>query len=299
MRNVSPPAAALNRVIEMTDNGAFFVTTEWLAEHLNDPGLSIVDASWYLPAQGRDARAEYDAGHIPRAVFFDHDLVVDPNSSLPHALPSPRTFATFAASMGISAHDTVVVYDGPGLFSSARAWWMFRVMGAKTVRILKGGIDRWKAEGRFVTAKPTKVASCLFETDFDESRVATLDDMRQIVAAGTSQIADARSPGRFTGSEPEPREGMRSGHMPGARNVPAMSLAENGALLPPAALRQAFEAAGIDLSRPVVTSCGSGVTAAVLALALETLGHDDIRLYDGSWTEWGGRDDTPVETGEP
>lgn len=281
----------------MTDHPSFFVSTEWLAEHLDDPGLSVVDASWYLPAQGRDARAEYDAGHIPRAVFFDQDLVVDPDSDLPHALPSPRVFATFAASMGISEDDTIIVYDGPGLFSSARVWWMFRVMGAKKVFILEGGIDRWKAEGRFVTDKPTKIASCVFETDFQASRVAGLDDMRAIVDRRTAQIADARPAGRFEGTDPEPRAGMRSGHMPGARSVPAMALSRNGALLPPDELQTMFADAGIDLSGPVVTSCGSGVTAAIITLALETLGHTDNRLYDGSWTEWGGRADTPVETG--
>lgn len=276
----------------------FFVTTAWLAEHLDDPGLSVVDGSWYLPAQGRDAKAEYEAGHIPRAVFFDHDLVVAPDSALPHTLPDPETFATFAGSMGISRDDTIVVYDGPGLFSAPRVWWMFRVMGARKVFVLEGGIDRWRAEGRFVTDKPTKVASCFFHVDFDPRRVASVDDMRVIVADGSAQIADARPAGRFTGADPEPRPGIRGGHMPGARNVPALSLGRDGALLPPVELRAAFEGAGLDLSRPIVTSCGSGITAAVLTLALETLGHTDNRLYDGSWTEWGGLTDTPVVKGE-
>lgn len=277
---------------------SFFVSTEWLAEHLNDPGLAVVDGSWYLPAQGRNARAEYDAGHIPRAVFFDQDLVVEPGSSLPHTLPSPEIFATFAGSMGISRDDTIVVYDGPGLFSAPRVRWMFRVMGAKKVFLLEGGIDRWKKEGRFVTDKTTKIASCLFEVDFDAGRVADIGDVRAIVSDRTAQIVDARPAGRFEGTDPEPRAGMRSGHMPGARNVPAMTLARDGALLPEPELRAAFEGAGVDLSKPIVTSCGSGVTAAVLALALETLGHGAVRLYDGSWTEWGGRSDTPVVTGK-
>jgi thiosulfate/3-mercaptopyruvate sulfurtransferase len=276
----------------------FTVSSAWLAKHLDDPGMAVVDASWYLPAQGRDARAEYDAGHIPRAVFFDHDLVVAPGAKLPHTLPPPQVFATFAGSMGISASDTIVIYDGPGFFSAPRAWWMFRTMGARRVYVLEGGIDGWKREGRFVTGKPTKVASCLFEVDFDASRVASLDEMRAIVATGASQIADARPAGRFTGAEPEPRPGIRGGHMPGARNVPAQSLARDGKLLPEADLRRVFEAAGVDLSRPVVTSCGSGVTAAVVALALESLGHRDTRLYDGSWTEWGGLPDTPIVGGE-
>jgi thiosulfate/3-mercaptopyruvate sulfurtransferase len=256
--------------------------------------MSVVDGSWYLPAQGRDARAEYDAGHIPRAVFFDHDIVVDPESNLPHTLPSPEVFATFAGSMGISADDTIVVYDGPGFFSAPRVWWMFRVMGARKVFLLEGGIDGWKKEGRFVTDKPTKVASCVFDVDFDGSRVASLEEMRAIVGQGGRQIADARPAGRFAGRDPEPRQGVRGGHMPGALNVPALGLSRDGKLLPADELRQAFVGAGVNLDQPIVTSCGSGVTAAVLTLALETLGHRDVKLYDGSWTEWGSRPDTPV-----
>jgi thiosulfate/3-mercaptopyruvate sulfurtransferase len=275
----------------------FTVTPDWLEKHLNDPGMTVVDASWYLPAQQRDARAEYDAGHIPRAVFFDHDQVVDPASKLPHTLPPPELFATFAGSMGISRDDTIVVYDGPGLFSAPRAWWMFRVMGAKTVYVLEGGIDGWTREGRFVTDKPTKVAPSFFDVEFDKARVASLAEMRKIVEDGSRQIADARPAGRFEGTDTEPRAGVRGGHMPGARNLPASVLGRDGKLLPKDELRRLMAAAGIDLSRPVVTSCGSGVTAAVITLALETLGHNDNKLYDGSWTEWGGASDTSVVTG--
>ncbi|MCR4268157.1 3-mercaptopyruvate sulfurtransferase [Nitratireductor sp. ZSWI3] len=283
----------------MSKTSRFTVSADWLQEHLHDPGLSIVDASWYLPAQGRDARAEYDAGHIPRAVFFDQDAVVDPDSDLPHTLPDARTFERHASSMGISESDTIVVYDGPGMFSAPRVWWMFRVMGAEKVFVLDGGLDGWRAEGRELTSEPTRIAASVFDAKLDRSRVASLADMRRIVGDASAQIADARPAGRFSGKEPEPRPGVRSGHMPGARSVPALGLAREGKLLPADELRALFEAAGIDLDRPVVTSCGSGVTAAVITLALETLGHKDNRLYDGSWTEWGGLPDTPVETGEP
>ena len=282
----------------MADKSPFVMEPDWLAEHLGTPGLSIVDASWYLPAQRRDAKAEYDAAHIPGAVFFDQDLVVDPASSLPHTLPSPALFARFAGSMGISADDTIVVYDGPGLFSAPRVWWMFRIMGVTEVLILDGGFDRWKAEGRPVTAEPTRIAPCFFHPDFDAARVVPFSEMRDIVATGSAQIADARPAGRFAAIDPEPRPGLRGGHMPGARNVPALSLSRNGELLPLDELRAVLEGAGLDLSKPVVTSCGSGVTAATISFALYSLGYGDQRLYDGSWTEWGGHPDTPIVTGK-
>lgn len=281
----------------MSEKSPFVVSAEWLQARLGTPGLSVVDASWYLPAQGRDGRAEYEAGHIPGAVFFDQDQVADPHAQLPHTLPPPELFARYAGSMGVAAGDTIVVHDGPGFFSAPRAWWLFRVMGAKDVLLLDGGLDGWRAEGRPVTAEPTKIAPNFFDARFDAARVASFEDMRKIVETGASQIADARPPGRFTGAEPEPRPGMRSGHMPGARNVPASMLSRDGRLLSLPELRAALEEAGIDLSRPVVTSCGSGVTAAVVTLALESLGHRDTRLYDGSWSEWGGAADTPVATG--
>lgn len=276
----------------------FVVSAEWLEAKLDEPGLSIVDGSWYLPAHKRDARAEYEAGHIPGAVFFDQDLVVDPSASLPHTLPQPQQFGQFVSSMGISADDTIVVYDGPGFFSAPRVWWMFRLMGATNVFVLDRGFDGWKAEGRRVTSEPTRVAPSYFDVLNAAELVATFDDMVQIVADGSAQIADARSPGRFTGEEAEPRPGMRSGHMPGARNVPASALSKDGEFLSVDELRAVLEEAGIDLSRPVVTSCGSGVTAAAISLALASVGHTDNRLYDGSWTEWGGRNDTPVATGK-
>ncbi|CAI2934864.1 3-mercaptopyruvate sulfurtransferase [Aminobacter niigataensis] len=282
----------------MSDKSAFVIDADWLEKRLGTPGLSIVDASWYMPAQKRDARAEYDAAHIPGAVFFDQDLVVDPDSTLPHTLPSPSLFARFAGSMGISADDTIVVYDGPGFMAAPRVWWMFRIMGVFQVYILDGGFERWKAAGRPVTAEPTKTAPGVFHVDYDASKVVSLAEMRKIVDTGSAQVADARSAGRFEGTDPEPRAGLRSGHMPGARSVPSGTLSENGELLPLDRLQATLEAAGIDLSKPVVTSCGSGVTAAVIALALQSLGHGDVRLYDGSWTEWGGMSDTPVVTGK-
>ncbi|RWE45091.1 MAG: 3-mercaptopyruvate sulfurtransferase [Mesorhizobium sp.] len=282
----------------MAEDSPFIVDADWLEKRLETPGLTVIDASWYLPAQKRNAHAEYVAAHIPGARFLDQDAVSDPESKLPHTLASPQYFAQYVGSMGVSADDTIVVYDGPGLFSAPRAWWMFRVMGVFQVYILGGGFDRWQAEGRPVTAEQTRIAPCVFYADFDAGRVVGLDEMRRIVGSGERQIADARSPGRFTGTDPEPRPGVRSGHMPGAHNVPVAALAENGELLPKDRLRKVIEDAGIDLSKPVVTSCGSGITAAAITLALETLGHTDNRLYDGSWTEWGGLSDTPVVTGK-
>lgn len=282
----------------MPEKSPFVIDADWLQERLGSPGVALVDGSWYLPAQKRDARAEYDAAHIPGAVFFDLDQVVDPDSDLPHMLPSQEDFARYVGTMGISADDTLVVYDGPGFFSAPRVWWMFRAMGMYQVYILDGGFDRWKATGRPVTGEPTRIAPCIFHGKLDKSRVASLSDMRRIVESGESQIADARSPGRFAGTDPEPRAGLRSGHMPGARNVPSSALSKDGELLPVDELRAVLEKAGLDLSKPVVTSCGSGVTAAAITLALESVGHTDNRLYDGSWTEWGGQGDTPVATGK-
>lgn len=282
----------------MSDKSAFVIDADWLEMRLGTPGLSIVDASWYMPAQKRDPRAEHDAAHIPGAVFFDQDLIVDPDSALPHTLPSPSLFARFAGSMGISADDTIVIYDGPGFQTAPRVWWMFRIMGVFQVYILDGGFDRWKAAGRPVTAEPTKTAPGVFHVDYDASKVVSLAEMRKIVDTGSAQIADARSAGRFEGTDPEPRPGLRSGHMPGAHSVPSVTLSENGELLPLDRLKATLEAAGLDLTKPVVTSCGSGVTAAVITLALQSLGHGDVRLYDGSWTEWGGMSDTPVVTGK-
>src|SRR5262245_26307876 len=205
----------------MAEMSPFVIDADWLQSRLGTPGLSIIDASWYLPAQGRSAKAEYEAGHIPGEIFFDQDLVVDPYSTLPHTLPRPEVFARHVGPMGISADDTIVVYDGPGVFSAPRVWWMFRVMGVSQVYVLDGGLDRWKREGRPLTSEPTKVAAGIFHVDFDEKRVVWLDEMKAIVGEHRAQVADARPAGRFAGTDPEPRQGVRSGHMPGARSLPA------------------------------------------------------------------------------
>lgn len=274
----------------------FVVEPEWLIGQLGGD-VRIVDASWYLPAQNRNARSEYDAAHIPGAVFFDQDAVVDPGSALPHALPAPEIFARHVGALGLTEADTIVVYDGLGMFTAPRLWWMLRVMGAENVFILNGGFDGWKAAGHPVTADRTEIAATTFTPRFNAAAVASLEDMRRAIASGDTQIADARGAGRFTGDEPEPRAGMRSGHMPGAVNIPVFSLSENGRLKDLAALRTIVREAGIDMNRPVATTCGSGVTAAVITLALHSLGHHNNVLYDGSWSEWGGLTDTPVETG--
>ncbi|MBR0555839.1 3-mercaptopyruvate sulfurtransferase [Ciceribacter sp. L1K23] len=279
------------------EKSRFVVSADWVEKQLGAPEFRIVDASWYLPAQNRNGALDYAAGHIPGAVFFDQDVIADTTTGLPHSLPSPDFFAAEIGKLGISATDTIVVYDGPGFFSAPRVWWMLRVMGARNVYLLDGGLDAWKAEGRPLETDLPEPAPAVFTPRFDRRRVTSFGEMTQIVDAGDQQIADARPEGRFTGEVPEPREGMRSGHMPGARSVPAVSLSEDGHLKDLAELRSIFTKAGIDLTKPVVTSCGSGVTAAVITLALESLGHTDNSLYDGSWSEWGGKKETPVATG--
>ncbi|TPP10887.1 3-mercaptopyruvate sulfurtransferase [Rhizobium glycinendophyticum] len=279
------------------ERSRFVVSADWVEKQLGAPEFKIVDASWYLPAQGRNGAVEYASGHIPGAVYFDQDVIADTTTGLPHSLPSPSFFAQAVGQLGISAEDTIVVYDGPGFFSAPRVWWMFRVMGARRVYVLDGGLDGWKAEGRPLETDLPEPAPVTFEARFDRAKITSFDQMSEIADSGSKQIADARPAGRFTGEEPEPRAGMRSGHMPGARSVPAASLSENGRLKDLATLRSIFTNAGIDLNNPVVTSCGSGVTAAVVTLALESLGHSDNSLYDGSWSEWGSKSDTPIVTG--
>jgi thiosulfate/3-mercaptopyruvate sulfurtransferase len=280
------------------DTSRFVVSADWVEKNLGAPGFRVVDASWYLPAQNRNAAEEYAAGHIPGAIFFDQDVIADHSSGLPHTIPSAEVFADAAGRFGISEKDTIVVYDGPGFFAAPRGWWLFRLFGADKVYVLDGGLDGWKRDGRPLTSELSEPAPAVFNARLDSSRVTTLDAMKSLVAEGKVQIADARGPGRFLGTEPEPRAGVRSGHMPGAKSLPATTLSENGRFKSLPDLRKTIEDAGIDLSRPVVTSCGSGITAAIITLSLASLGHTDNTLYDGSWTEWGGRSDTPVVSGK-
>ena len=283
-------------------SGKHVVSTEWLAAQLGAPGLVVLDGSWHLPAEKRDAKAEFAAEHIPGALHFDIDAISDRTSPLPHMLPTPAQLKAGVEALGIGDGDCIVVYDAsaPGLMSGARVWWMLRAFGHDYVAMLDGGLKKWKAEGRPVTSAATEPRpGRTFTPRPRAGLVRSLQDMRAIVSGGHCQIADARSAGRFAGRDPEPRPGLRSGHMPGARNVPfTMLLNADGTLKSKPELHAAFAAAGIDPARPVVTSCGSGVTAAVLSLALSVLGQPEHGLYDGSWSEWGQASlDTEVATG--
>jgi thiosulfate/3-mercaptopyruvate sulfurtransferase len=279
--------------------GNYVVETDWLATHLGAPDLVVLDGSWHLPTSRRDARAEYQAEHIPGALFFDIDELSDDRSPLPHMLPSTVKFASRMKKMGIGDGMRIVVYDTVGLYSAARVWWTFRAMGHEDVAVLNGGLKKWKAEGRPVTSEPPPPRTPRhFTPRFNASLVRDLDDMKALLANGAAQIADARGPARFSGTEAEPRPSLRSGHMPGARNVPYMMLLNaDGTLKSAAELRQVFKARGIDPTRPVVTTCGSGITAAILSLGLALVGQPEAGLYDGSWAEWGRDNGLPVATG--
>jgi thiosulfate/3-mercaptopyruvate sulfurtransferase len=273
----------------------WLVSTDWLAEHLGDRNLVVVDASWFLPTVKRDAHAEYRVGHIPGAVFFDIDAICDHSTDLPHMLPGPTQFGEAVGALGIGDGDTVVVYDSAGLYSAARVWWTFRIFGAEKVYILDGGLPKWKAEARALENGDATRAPKKFTAEMDVGAVAMLADVRMALVDDGAQIVDARSAERFAGKAPEPRPGLRSGHMPGAFNVPYTRLVEDGRLAPRPRIEAAFREAGVDLEKPIITSCGSGLTAAILTFALESIGHGPKRLYDGSWSEWGARPDLPVE----
>lgn len=275
------------------------VSTDWLADHLHEPWLRVVDASMYLPNAGRDARAEYHEGHIPGAVFADIGWLSDESAAYPHTMPAADTFATRLGALGVGSEHAIVVYDTSGQnFSAPRLWWMLRVCGHQAVAVLDGGMKKWLADRRQTeTVVPTPLPAT-FEAHIDVERMRDMAFMRDNILSGATQVVDARSAGRFEGTEPEPRAGVRGGHIPNSVNVHYAQLVnDNGTLRSATQLRQIVEGAGLDTKRPIVASCGTGVTACAVLLALDVMGDSNTALFDGSWTEWGSATDTPVETG--
>jgi thiosulfate/3-mercaptopyruvate sulfurtransferase len=279
----------------------FLVSTDWLAEHVGAPGLAIVDASWHLPTAKRDGHAEYLERHIPGAVFFDIDAIADKSLNLPHMLPDPVAFSAAMRKLGIGEGMKIVVYDSLGLFSAPRVWWTFRAFGVRDVAVLDGGLPKWLAEGKPLAEGEPMPQPRHFTARLDHAVIASLDDVRaasaKAGAPAAPQIVDARSASRFSGDELEPRPGLRSGHIPGSRNLPWGQLIADGRLLPPERLAAVFAGAGFDPSKPTIATCGSGVSAAILALAMATIGRPGVAVYDGSWAEWGLRSDLPLAKG--
>lgn len=274
------------------------VSTDWLARHLDESDLRILDASWYLPEDGRDAAAEFRSGHLPGAQRLDIDLVADSAAGLPHMLPSAHAFAAAIGALGIGNDDRVVIYDGGGVHAAARGWWMFRAFGHREVAVLDGGIAKWRAEGRRLVRRTPKPVARTFVARRQAALVVDSHELMAELDAGGATVLDARSAARFAGAEPEPRPGIAAGHIPGSRNLPYRSLyAGDGCLQPTALLQTLFGAAGVEFGERVITSCGSGVTACSLALALDRLGHRNWAVYDGSWVEWGGNPSLPKMTG--
>lgn len=283
----------------MTDDPKTLVSTQWLAQHLGDPDLRVLDASWYLPEAGRNGRQEYDEAHIPGARFFDIDEISDKASDLPHMAPPVEKFMSRMRAMGVGDGHQVVVYDGGGLLSAARVWWLFKLMGQTNVAVLDGGFPKWQAEGHEIEDMPPVVRDRHMTVRFQNHLVRDVTQVSAASKLGDHAIVDARAANRFRGEAPEPREGLRPGHIPGSRSVPFTSLLnKDKTLKSPDECREVFEAAGVNLSKPIITTCGSGVTAAILSLALERMGHSAWSLYDGSWAEWGMFPTVPVATGE-
>jgi thiosulfate/3-mercaptopyruvate sulfurtransferase len=272
------------------------VATDWLADRLDDPGICVIDASLPLVGTKEDTHAAYREGHIPGAQFFDIDDIAAPESELPHMMPSANIFAAKVGALGIGNDCKIVAYDKHGIYSAPRAWWMFRAFGHDNVGVLDGGLAKWKAEGRPVTTEIPAPARANFSADFRPELLRLADQVLANLDSGAEQVIDARGAGRFAGTEPEARAGLRSGHIPHSRNVPYAGIVEDGQMAGAETLKDAFRSGGVDLDLPIVTSCGSGITACILALGLYLGGRDDVAIYDGSWTEWGGREDLPLET---